>query len=160
MLRQAKSVLSRLNVAALWLSAAGLVAMTVVVFWQVFGRYVLNDTPAWAESTSLLLMSWFIILGAAAGVREGSHLGFEIGLAVAPKPLAFAMRLVTELLVIGFGVAMAVYGFQLAAGTWSAPMPMLGIPQGVDYVPLVCGGVLIALFSLEKLVALFIPQEA
>ena len=53
--------------------------MTVFVGWQVFGRYVLNDSPSWTEPASLLLMSWFILLGSAVGVREGVHLGFEIG---------------------------------------------------------------------------------
>jgi TRAP-type C4-dicarboxylate transport system permease small subunit len=38
-------------------------------------------------------------------------------------------------------------------------MPGLGIPQGMDYVPLTVGGVLIALFSLEKLVRLLLAGE-
>ncbi len=46
----------------------------------MIGRYLLNDSPSWTEPLSLLLMSWFILLGAAVGVREGDHLGFEIGL--------------------------------------------------------------------------------
>ena len=54
--------------------------MTVFVAWQIFGRYVLNQSPSWTEPASLLLMSWFILLGSAVGVREGNHLGFEIGL--------------------------------------------------------------------------------
>ena len=28
------------------IAAAGLVLMTLVIAWQVFGRYVLNDSPA------------------------------------------------------------------------------------------------------------------
>jgi TRAP-type C4-dicarboxylate transport system permease small subunit len=150
-------LLSRL---ALWAAGAGLVAMTVVVFWQVFGRYVLNDTPAWAESVALLLMSWFILLGAAVGVRERDHLGFEVGLAAAPKALAHVMRLVTEVLVLAFGLAMLWYGAELAIGTWGAPMPMLGISQGWDYVPIAAGGALVALFSLEKLLGLIIAPGA
>ncbi len=149
--------LSRL---ALWSAGAGLVAMTMVVFWQVFGRYVLNDTPAWAEPVALLLMSWFILLGAAVGVRERDHLGFEVGLAAAPKGLAHVMRLATEVLVLGFGLAMLWYGAELSAGTWSAPMPMLGISQGWDYVPIAAGGALVALFSLEKLLGLVVEPGA
>ena len=41
---------------------------------------------------------------------------------------------------------------ELAVGTWSAAMPGLPIPQGMDYVPLCVGGALIALFACEKLV--------
>jgi TRAP-type C4-dicarboxylate transport system permease small subunit len=153
-------LLARLSRLSLWAAGLGLVAMTVVVFWQVVGRYVFNATPAWAEQVALFLMSWFIILGAATGVRERDHIGFEIGLAHAPRPVAFAMKLVTEVLVLGFGVAMVWYGIELAAGTWSAPMPILGIPQGWDYVPIAIGGGLIALFSLEKLVLVLTRREA
>ncbi|MET0532571.1 MAG: TRAP transporter small permease [Microvirga sp.] len=133
--------------------------MTLFVSWQIFGRYVLNESPSWTEPASLLLMSWFILLGSAVGVREGNHLGFEIGLHSAPPALRRGMLAVTEVLVIGFGGAMAWYGTDLAVGTWSAAMPGLPIPQGMDYVPLVVGGVLIALFALEKLVRLLLAGE-
>jgi TRAP-type C4-dicarboxylate transport system permease small subunit len=69
------------------------------------------------------------------------------------------MLAVTEILVIGFGLAMAWYGTQLAIETWSANMAGLPIPQGMDYLPLSVGGVLIALFSLEKLVLLVVRDE-
>ncbi len=152
-------VLAVVNRTALWISGAGLILMTVFVAWQVFGRYVLNQSPSWTEPASLLLMSWFILLGAAAGVREGNHLGFEIALHYAPHGLRQVMLLITEVLVLGFGAAMAWYGSELAIETWSAAMPGLAIPQGMDYVPLAAGGILIALFSLEKIVRLLLAGE-
>jgi TRAP-type C4-dicarboxylate transport system permease small subunit len=152
------AVLSRLSPLAAMLSRAalltagsGLVAMTVLVFWSIFGRYILNDTPTWTEPAVLLLMSWFILLGSATGVRERGHIGFEIGLALSPPPVRFVLKLVTELLLIAFGIAMTVYGSQLAIGTWGALTPMIGISQGWDYVPVAVGGALIALFSVERL---------
>ncbi|MBD2749228.1 TRAP transporter small permease [Microvirga sp. BT688] len=147
-------ILAAINRAALWISGVGLILMTVFVGWQVFGRYVLNQSPSWTEPASLLLMSWFILLGSAVGVREGNHLGFEIGLHYAPPGLRRLMLGVTEVLVFVFGAAMAWYGTELAVETWSAAMPGLPIPQGFDYVPLAFGGALIALFSLEKFVRL------
>ncbi|WP_127090764.1 TRAP transporter small permease [Aquabacter cavernae] len=141
-----------LSRAALWISGIGLLVMTVAVAWQVTGRYLLNDSPSWTEPFSLLLMSWFILLGAAVGVKEGDHLGFEIGLHFATPPLRRAMEITTHLLIIGFGIAMAWYGWLLAMGTWSAKMAGIDVPQGMDYLPLVGGGALMALFSLERLV--------
>lgn len=142
------ALLSRIS---LVIAGFGLVVMTVLVFWSIFGRYVLNDTPTWTEPAVLLLMSWFILLGSATGVRERVHIGFEIGLAASPPPLRFALKLVTEVLLIGFGLAMMGYGTQLAIGTWSAITPMIGISQGWDYVPVAVGGTLITLFSVERL---------
>lgn len=152
-LRPLHRLVRLLSTVALWISGAGLLVMTGCVLWQVIGRYILNDSPSWTEPFSLLLMSWFILLGAAVGVREGNHLGFEIGLHFAPPPIRKLMEVVTDLLVMGFGVAMAWYGWLLAMGTWSAKMAGIDIPQGFDYLPLSGGGVLIALFSLEKLLA-------
>jgi TRAP-type C4-dicarboxylate transport system permease small subunit len=142
------ALLSRIS---LVIAGFGLVVMTVLVFWSIFGRYVLNDTPTWTEPAVLLLMSWFILLGSATGVRERVHIGFEIGLAASPPPLRFALKLITEVLLIGFGLAMMGYGTQLAIGTWSAITPMIGISQGWDYVPVAVGGTLITLFSVERL---------
>jgi TRAP-type C4-dicarboxylate transport system permease small subunit len=142
---------AKLSLFALFTAGAGLVLMTVMVAWGVFGRYVLNDTPIWVEAGSLFLMSWFILLGAAVGVRESDHLGFEVGLALSPPPLRAALVLFGEGLVLLFGLAMAIYGSQLAIGTWSDRMPIIGISRGWDYVPIAAGGALIALFALEKM---------
>lgn len=62
--------LSWLGTLSLWMAGVGLVAMTLIVAWQVFCRYVLNDSPSWTEPGAVMLMSWFIFLGAAVGVRE------------------------------------------------------------------------------------------
>lgn len=136
---------------ALYISGVGLLVMTAAVFWQVIGRYVFNDSPSWTEPFSLLLMSWFILLGAAVGVREGDHLGFEIGLHYAAPHVRRTMEITTHVLVMLFGGAMAYYGWELAMGTWSAKMAGIDLPQGVDYLPLAGGGALIALFSFEKM---------
>ena len=152
-------ILAVVNRAALWIAGIGLVLMTVFVAWQVFGRYVLNQSPSWTEPASLLLMSWFILLGSAVGVRDGNHLGFEIALHYAPHGLRQIMLGVTEILVMIFGGAMSWYGTLLAVETWSALMPGLPIPQGFDYVPLAVGGLLIALFSLEKFIRLLLVGE-
>jgi len=149
---------AKLSLFALFAAGIGLVLMTVMVAWGVFGRYVLNDTPIWVEAGSLFLMSWFILLGAAVGVRESDHLGFEVGLVLSPPPLRAVLTLLGEGLVCAFGLAMLAYGAQLAAGTWSDRIPIIGISRGWDYVPIAAGGGLIALFALEKML-LFVTGE-
>lgn len=152
-------VLTPLANGALWLSAFGLLAMTGFVAWQIFGRYVLNDSPSWTEPGSLLLMSWFIVLGAAVGVREGDHMGFDIGLHYAGPKVRLAMQLFTFVLVLLFGLAMAWYGGELTAGTWNSKMAGVDMPQGMEYLPLVGGGLMIALFALEKLAQLLAGND-
>lgn len=150
-LRAAARALSRLNALSLWLAGIGLVLMTAFVAWQVFGRYVLNRSPSWTEPGSVMLMSWFIFLGAAVGVRENYHLGFDVLLYVLPRGGKKWLRMISDLFVLAFGIGMIWYGGQLVALTWDSVLPSLGISGGWDYVPIVAGGVLVVLFTLERI---------
>lgn len=143
--------LGKVNTLALWLAGTGLVIMTAMVAWQVFCRYVLNDSPSWTEPGAVMLMSWFIFLGAAVGVRENYHLGFDVLLYVLPKGGKKWLRMISDLVAFAFGIGMIWYGGQLVALTWNTTLPSLGISGGWDYVPLVGGGLLVVLFSLERI---------
>ena len=145
-------ILARVNTAALWLAGIGLVLMTAFVAWQVFCRYVLNDSPSWTEPGSVMLMSWFIFLGAAVGVRENNHMGFDVLLYVLPMSGKKWLRMISDIVILAFGAGMVWYGASLVGLTWNTTLPALGISGGWDYVPIVAGGVLVILFSLERIV--------
>ena len=136
---------------ALWISATGLVAMTAIVAWQVFSRYLLNHSPSWTEATAVMLMGWFIFLGAAVGIREGYHLSFDVLLSILPKGGQRILHNLSDLVVFAFGLGMVVYGFKLAYGTWDATMPAIGLPEGFALVPVIIGGLLVVIFSLERI---------
>ena len=46
-------------------------------------------------------------------------------------------------------------GWVWAAAKWTEKKPMLPVPDGIDYVPIMIAGCLILLFSIEHMVALF-----
>ena len=144
--------LTFLSNAALYLAGAGLVAMTLIVGWQVFLRYVLNWSNAWTELSSIIIMSWFIFLGAAVGVRENYHLGFDVLLYVLPPGSKKVLRTLSDLVVVAFSFGMIWYGIVLMRLQWQEVMPGLGISGSFRYMPLTGGGVLILLFSLERIV--------
>jgi TRAP-type C4-dicarboxylate transport system permease small subunit len=144
--------MSGLSTASLWLAGMGLVLMTAFVAWQVFGRYVLNRSPSWTEPGSVMLMSWFIFLGAAVGVRENNHMGFDVLLYVLPRGGKRVLRMISDLVILAFGIGMIWYGSQLVALTWNSTLPSLGISGGFDYFPVVVGGALACIFALERIV--------
>jgi TRAP-type C4-dicarboxylate transport system permease small subunit len=145
-------ILGRLSRLSLWLAGIGLVAMTLIVSWQVFARYVLHLGNAWTEPAAILLMSWFIFLGAAVGIRENYHLGFDVLLYVLPRGSKKILRSISDIVVMAFAIGMIIYGVQLMQLQWRAKMPSLGISESVRYMPLAAGGLLVLLFSLERLV--------
>ncbi|KQS75301.1 C4-dicarboxylate ABC transporter permease [Rhizobium sp. Leaf384] len=151
--------LAMLNRLALYLAGLGIIVMTLIIGWQVFGRYVLNDTPSWSEPLSLHLMSWFILLGAAVGVRESVHLGLDLVHHMVSPTIQKIMDQVSLGLITLFGIAMVYYATLLAMGTWSARIPVLGWPGGVDFFPMIAGGALIALFAAERFIDVSLGQE-
>lgn len=150
-LKKLARVLGHVGRIALWASGAGLVMMTGFIAWQVFGRFVLNDTPTWTESWSVIIMGWFIFLGAAVGIREGYHLSFDVLLYVLPQKVKEVLYTISDGVVVAFGAGMVIYGYQLAAQTWGTTIPNIGIPGGAAFLALICGGGLMVIFSLERI---------
>ena len=145
-------LLAYVSTAALWAAGIGLMAMTGMVAWQVYCRYVLNDSPSWTEPGAVMLMSWFIFLGAAVGVKENNHLGFDVLLYVVPKGGKKVLRMISDVVILAFGAGMVWYGYQLSELTSTAILPSLGISGAWDYIPVAAGGVLVSIFALERIV--------
>ncbi len=83
----------------MYIAVAGLIGIVATVALQVFGRYVLNDTPTWAESTALVLILYVTMLGAAVGVRDAGHIGLESLLILVPDGLRLKLEVLIHLLV-------------------------------------------------------------
>ena len=133
----------------------GLVILVVCVQWQVLGRYVLNDSPTWTEPVALLLVLYITALAVAVGVRDAGHLGMESLTALLPAGARRVAQGLIHLCVLVFAVLLADAGWEWMTLKWDEPKPLLGVPEGLDYLPLVIAGVLIVLFCIEHLIALW-----
>ena len=138
----------------LQIGVAGLVLLISAVLYQVVGRYVFNDSPTWAESGAVLLVLYVTMLGMAVGVRDAGHIGLESLLVLAPENVRLKMELLIHGLVLLFGVVMAYNCSVLAQSVWEYKIPTLGISEAFKYIPPAMAGALVALFSLEHIIAL------
>ena len=132
--------------------AAGLVAMTAIIGWQVFGRFVLDSSPSWTEQASLMLMIWYVMFASAAGVYEGFHIRIallEERLGERARPLARIAAMVVALL----GLVLLVYGAQMCWIVRGNVVPSLGVSRAVAYVPLPVSGLLMTLFALPQVLS-------
>ena len=143
----------------LMIAVAGLVAIIACVSLQVFGRYVLNDTPTWAEALAMVLVLYVTMLGAAVGVRDAGHIGMESLLVLVNERVRLKLELVIHALVACFGAMMAWNGAFLAHSVMDYNIPTLGISEGVNQIPIMTAGLLIALFSVEHIIALLQGKE-
>jgi len=145
--------------ACMFVAVAGLVGIVGVVAIQVFGRYVMNDTPVWAESTALVLVLYVTLLGAAVGVRDAGHIGIESLLVLVSERIRNRMELLIHALVATFGAIMSWNGAILAESVAPYKIPTLGISEAFNQAPLVISGALIVLFSIEHIIALLRGEE-
>jgi TRAP-type C4-dicarboxylate transport system permease small subunit len=145
---------ARLARLGMYVAVAGLLAIVCVVAWQVFGRYVMNSSPTWAENVALVLILYVTLIGAAVGVRDAGHIGMDSILVLAPEKVRERAELVIHALVGAFGVAMAWNGWILGASVAPYKLPNLNLSEAARYVPLVISGIMVVLFSIEHFLAL------
>lgn len=137
---------------ALTIAGVSLVCMVGAQAWQVFARYVMNDSPGWTEPVALVLMSVSVMFGAAVAVRRESHFAFN-GLAhAAPERAQRLLRVISRLVILMSGFGLFVIGARLTADDWQISLAGAAIPAGARFVALTLGGLLIAVFALERLV--------
>lgn len=141
------------------LAGVAIVTMTLMFAWLVFGRYVLNDTPTWVEQVSHLLLMVIAFLGAAAGVRQDTHLSVVLFRTMVPSWLRTGFVVVTDVLMAGFGGLMFWYGLELTRFKWSALIPLIQVPEGLRSLPLTICGALVFVFSIGHLVRVFIGLD-
>jgi len=118
------AALSKLS---LILAVIGLIAVILCVQWQVIGRYVLNDTPTWAEALAMLLVLFVTAFGLAVGVRDAGHIGLESMVALLPERWQHRIEILIHALVGLFGALMVQGGWLWMSAKWGEKKPMLPV---------------------------------
>jgi TRAP-type C4-dicarboxylate transport system permease small subunit len=150
---------ARLSRWAMYVACVCLVGLLAVVVYGVVLRYVFNNAPPYVEQVALLLVISVAMFGASAGVRDAGHIGLDSLVKALPDKAQFWCKAVVCVLTVGFAVALFAGGAEMASSTRESTIPTLGLSEAVRYVPVLFAGVLITLFSLEHLAALFTGQK-
>ena len=89
-------------------------AMTLVILYQVFMRYVLNDPPTWSEEISRFMMVWMTFLVAPIAYRRGMNVAIETLSRYLVGRIQAALQLVLNALILYFMIEYAAEGIGLA----------------------------------------------
>ena len=152
-------ICARIARLALQLGVAGLILIIACVSYQVFGRYVLNNSPTWAESLALLLVLYVTMLGCTVGVRDAGHIGMELLGPVLPEAWVQPLDILVHLLTMLFGALLAWNCALMYPSVAGYKIPTLGLSESWRCVPMVLAGLLIVLISIEPIVALRPGEE-
>ncbi len=126
-------------------------ALVVDVFLGVFSRYVMRSTFGWYDEVARLCFVWMIFLGAAVGVRRGTHFRLQM----VTDRLAPGARRAGE--VFATLVVMVFAAVLVAGGIALAPLVRLQMTDALEvsmlwfFAALPVGGVLMILYSIPHL---------
>ena len=126
------------------IAAVLLLAMTALVIYQVFTRYVLNNPSAFTEEIVRYLLMWTGFIGAAYAFSVRGHMALVFvrdKLSPANKRI---LMTATDLLVLLFALfVMVVGGVKLAVSASKEFSALLGIPRSLVYSMAPLSGVFI-----------------
>ena len=127
----------------------------------VFLRYVVTwisatfDLPSirffWVEEIGEYALAWLTFIGAAIGIRRGTHFAVQILTERLPREIQRAILVGHYVLLAAFGALVAFFGWQVAELNSQSYSPALDLNLRWLYLSAVVGGVLITLYSLAAL---------
>jgi TRAP-type C4-dicarboxylate transport system permease small subunit len=134
-----------------------LAAVTIVLLMllalaaQVFLRYVFGKSLSWSEELALLGFAWVIVITTAIGVRRMTHARMDLMLNILPASLHQWLEKLIALLLLALGLFIAYAGWGYFQETRGSTSAAVGFPIEFLYAAAPAFGVLIALFSFERL---------
>lgn len=134
------------------LAASGVAALSALVIWTVFMRWVMGQPPHWAEELPQLVLVWTTLLAAVSCTRNRTHLSAGLlPLLVRSVRIQRITGRITDAMILIMLLLLAKTGMDLSAITMRQTTTALQIPAGIVYlsVPLCCTAM--ALVQLEHL---------
>ena len=155
-----RGIVRKLDRTVEYTGALMVAAMVLIVFYQVFGRYVLNKVPAWSEEVVLLLMMYYGFLSISIGFRYKFHLRITFVMDRFPMYIQKIADRLAHLLTIGFGVMFIIEGYKFTVLTWESTLPVTKMPAGVQYLIIPITGILTVVYGLIWLLGWKEEEEA
>jgi TRAP-type C4-dicarboxylate transport system permease small subunit len=118
---------------------------------QVVTRFVFNDSLTWTEEMARFAFIWVSFLGAALCVEQDSHARISILSDMLPKKLQTILYFAGQVIIIISASVMVWQGAKLLKTVSMQTSPMLGIPMSVFYGAAPVSAVLMAIYSMVKI---------
>lgn len=135
--------------------------MVVLIFTQVFTRYVLGNSLGWTEEASRYLFIWLIFLSIGIAFIDKKHISIDILLDVMPKTIQKIILQFSYLCLMALCIFFFIQGMELVEKLqmFSQNSSTLQIPMWLVYLSLPVG-FLVAFFRLiHNSILLYVKKE-
>lgn len=137
-----------------------LLCMSAIAFIQVIARYCFFTSFVWSEEISRYMMIWLTFIGSAYAVSKQDHINIDI-LSEYFKKHGFDVRVVLNVLILGFLIVCVFYGIKLVISTYTADQmtPAIGFPMFIVYLIVVISLIVAAFHALVRVIDFFAKKE-
>jgi len=150
---------ARLSAVVLVAARLCLAGLGGVVLYGVVMRYLFNDAPPYVEQLALLLVISVSMFGAACVAHDAGHIGLDSLVDRLPPAARRAVARLVALATLVFAIVILYGSYEMAHSTYANRIPTLGISEAWRYLPLIVAGVLISLFSVDRLLRRDAPAQ-
>lgn len=121
-----------------------LLAVVLMLFYQVFGRYVIGRAPGWTEEVARMLVAWMAMLGTGACLRSGGHVAVGALVNSVPPRARLVLLGLRDVAVMATAGVLGWAGVRFAMLNAGQDSAALEIPMSIPYSAMAVGAVLMA----------------
>ena len=125
-------------------------AICLIVIWQVFSRFILNNPSSWSEEFSRYLLIWISLLGGSLGLSNGTHMGLVLVTDRIRNQNIKTIIPIFSYIVCGLiGYIFVKYGYTYALNGMNRTMMCCKLKMGYIYMMIPVCGVIIIVNCIE-----------
>jgi len=121
--------------------------MIIIIFLQVFFRFVIKASLPWSEELARYIMAWAVFIGASIAAKEGAHIGIDSIVTRLPNKmrnfvhtLAMALSFLFSIILVYLAVLVIQFLMQTGQKT-----PAMMVPMWIAYFSVLFGAVLMSI---------------
>ncbi len=132
-------------------AGAGLVLVVAVTAYNIFNRYVLRGSAAWAPELAGIIFAWVVFLGASAAWKRGMHISINVLTRQLGTRTQLVVRIIASTVLACFFAYAVWLAGRITISSYSRLSPVMRVSFSYVYASALLGFLLMLLHTLASL---------
>ena len=119
-----------------------LVAMVILIFWQILGRFIFQSAPSWTEEVARYIHIFQVWIGASYSVKLGEHIRVGVFVELLHGKARKIAEMTGTIIWFLFSIFLGIFGTQLVFSSFNFGQvsPAVEIPFWILFLAIPLGG--------------------
>jgi TRAP-type C4-dicarboxylate transport system permease small subunit len=117
MIGKLRALVERCNHALGMVSGLGILAMGLILAYEVASRYCFNAPTIWVQETSIYLYMWTMLAAASYTLQTGKHVNVDIVIERVPARAKMLLEVLTGAVGALFSAIVSIQAYEMIAAT-------------------------------------------